>query len=75
MNKTDMAEHIRQAVLKAGSQSAFARQCNVTRSYIHDLIQGRRDPGPKILDILGIEKVVTVSYRLKDDDHAHPDDQ
>lgn len=74
MNKTDVLKLIRQAVHDAGSQSAFARQCSVTTQYINDLLRGRRDPGTKILDALGIEKTVTVSYRLRDD-HADTDDQ
>ena len=70
MNKSDVLKLIRQAVHDAGSQTAFARRCGVTTQYVNDLLRGRRDPGAKILDTLGIEKTVTVSYRLRDD-HAN----
>jgi len=69
MTKDDVLTLIRQGVEVAGSQSAFARRCNVTTQYINDILRGRRDPGPKILDMLGVEKTVvyTVSYRLKEE--------
>jgi transcriptional regulator with XRE-family HTH domain len=69
MNKSEVLKLIRQAVHDAGSQTAFARQCGVTTQYINDLLRGRRDPGAKILDALGIEKTVIVSYRTKEDTH------
>lgn len=40
-----------------------AEDIGVSASYLSEVIRGSRDPGPKILDALGLEKVVT--YRRK----------
>jgi DNA-binding transcriptional regulator YdaS (Cro superfamily) len=45
------------------SQAAWARKHGVSPAYVSDVINGRREPGPAILDALGIERVVT--YRPK----------
>jgi DNA-binding transcriptional regulator YdaS (Cro superfamily) len=50
---------------KAGSASAWARKLGVTRAYMSDILSRRRDPGPKVLDALGLEKVTRVSYEWK----------
>lgn len=39
-----------------GSQSDLARAMGITPQYLHDVLNGRRAPGPKILEYLGIEK-------------------
>lgn len=44
-------------------QAAWARSKGVSAAYVNDVLKGRRDPGPKILDALGFERVVT--YRPK----------
>lgn len=48
---------------KAGSQKALAESLNVTEPYLSAVIIGRNEPGPAILDPLGLERVV--SYRRK----------
>jgi DNA-binding transcriptional regulator YdaS (Cro superfamily) len=45
------------------SQAAWARSHNLSPAYVSDVINGRREPGPAILEALGIERVV--SYRPK----------
>lgn len=45
------------------TQAAFAKENNISAQYVNDVIQGHRDPGPVVLDALGLEKVV--SYRRK----------
>ena len=45
-------------------QAAWARAHKVSAAYVNDVLNGRRDPGPKILDAIGFEKVVT--YRPKE---------
>ena len=54
----ELIDLIRVAVKAAGSQRALARQWSVAPAYITDLLHGLRDPGPKILDALGYERVV-----------------
>lgn len=48
---------------EAGSQRAWAKAIGVTPPYVHDVLLGRREPGPAILRALGLERVVTVTYR------------
>lgn len=48
-----------------GQMAAFARQHQISRGYLGDVLTGRREPGQKILDALGLERVVT--YRRKKD--------
>lgn len=49
---------------KAGeNRSAFARNNGLSASYVNEIIGGSREPGAKVLHVLGLEKVV--SYRRK----------
>lgn len=41
----------------------LARELEVSPAYLSDVLNGNREPGPKILDALGIERVV--SYRQR----------
>jgi len=43
---------------RMGGQSNFARAHGVSTAYVNDVLQGRREPGKKILDALGFEKQV-----------------
>lgn len=54
---------LRRAVESAGSHQAFAAKSGVSAAYIGDCLRGQRTPGGKILDALGLEKVVM--YREK----------
>jgi DNA-binding transcriptional regulator YdaS (Cro superfamily) len=47
----------------ADTQAQWARKHNISPAYVNDVINGRREPGPAILEALGIERVV--SYRPK----------
>jgi hypothetical protein len=49
---------IRHAVENAGGQRAFARNHNLSVSYVSDLVKRRRGIGAAISKALGIEKVV-----------------
>lgn len=37
----------------------LAERMSVFKSYVYDLLAGRRKPGPKVLAYLGLRKVVT----------------
>lgn len=41
------------------SQKALAEELGITPSYLCDVLQRRRDPGPQVLRALGLERVVT----------------
>lgn len=38
------------------TQKDFALKLGVSQQYLSDVLLGRRDPGPSILEFLGIEK-------------------
>lgn len=45
--------------------SKFAADIGVTEAYVYDIYRNRRDPGPAILSVLGMEKVVMPpQYRI-----------
>ena len=48
---------LRTACEKAGSMRAWARQHQLSAAYVSDVLAERRDPGPAICDIFGIEPV------------------
>lgn len=43
----------------SGSQVALAQEMGVSPTYLGDVIHGRKEPGKKILDALGLKRVVT----------------
>ncbi len=45
----------------------YARALNVSPAYLSDVYRGRRDPGPALLDHLGLERrvITTVTYAKK----------
>jgi transcriptional regulator with XRE-family HTH domain len=45
------------------TQSAVAKELGIMPSYLSDVLKGRREPGPQVLDALGLERVI--SYRQK----------
>jgi DNA-binding transcriptional regulator YdaS (Cro superfamily) len=53
---------IEREAAKAGSQTNLAHRIGVSPAYLHDVLKGRREPGPAILTPLGLEKAPT-SYR------------
>jgi hypothetical protein len=63
ITRDELIDLIRTAVKAAGSQRALARQWDVAPAYITDLLHGLRDPGPKVLEAMGYERIVV--YRKK----------
>jgi len=45
------------------NRSEYARKHSLSPAYVNDVLRGQREPGKKVLDSLGLEKVV--SYRRK----------
>jgi hypothetical protein len=52
-----------QSVAAGGNQLSWCKQNGVSPAYLSDVLSGRREPGPKILDVLGLEPVTV--YRPK----------
>lgn len=54
----DVVVALQSAIRAAGSQKAFAQQHAISEQYVADVLHKRREPGQKILDALGYEKMV-----------------
>ncbi len=67
LTEDDVRERLRAAIDAAGSQQEFARRMGISAQYINDVVRGRREPGQKILDALGIERVVSYRDIRRDD--------
>ena len=63
MTLDDVRELLRQECERAGSQVAWAKAHGMAAAYVSDVIHGRRDPGGKLLDALGLDRVVTYRKR------------
>jgi gp16 family phage-associated protein len=62
MEKEAVVSQLKSAISRAGmTPAAWARENNISASYVHDVLTNRRDPGESILVPLGLERVV--SYR------------
>lgn len=62
MTRATVIRKIEQIIETQGTQKAAAEFLGVSQQYLTDLIKGRRDPGSKILDKLGLEsRVIYVS--------------
>lgn len=51
-------EIIKRYYLEAGSWRRVAPRFGVTPQYLHDLVMGKRSPGPKILKALNLKRYV-----------------
>ena len=49
---------LRRSAEDAGGQSAWATSHAISSQYVSDVVNARRDPGPKILAALGLKSVV-----------------
>jgi hypothetical protein len=67
MTADDVRELLKKACQKAGSNRAWAQANEVSPAYVSDVLLGRREPGPAILDPFGLEAVEErrVTYRRK----------
>lgn len=55
----DIYAEIRKSCADAGGQTAWAKAHGVSVGYVNDVLNGRTDPGPKILSALGYRRVIT----------------
>lgn len=68
LTKADVVRALRTAIhLVGGSQARWAAQHQLSRAYVNDVLIGKRDPGPAVLDALGLEKIPPAppKYRRK----------
>jgi len=62
MGEAGVIELVRKEIKRAGSLRALAREWSVSPCYISDTCNGRRAPGPAILEPLGLERRTIVTY-------------
>lgn len=62
MDLDDVLAALRTEIEAVGTAKAWAERQGVNPSYVSDVLNKNRDPGPVILNALGLEKVV--SYRV-----------
>ena len=54
----EVLESLRSQVEISGNQTAFAEQLEIPYQNLSETLRGKRSPGPKILESLGVEKVI-----------------
>lgn len=64
MTPSEFVEYLWSQVQQCGEQKRYAALLGVSTAYLNDVLNGSREPGKKILDGAGFERVV--SYRWKD---------
>ena len=58
MTQKQVVQRVLDAIVQAGSQKALAARWGISTQYLNDVIRDRREPGAKVLDALGLQKVV-----------------
>jgi transcriptional regulator with XRE-family HTH domain len=58
---SEIRDRLKRCVTAAGSQRALADKIGVSAPYLSDVLNGNRNPGPKVLAYLGLER----HYRKK----------
>jgi hypothetical protein len=59
MDGEQLLAMIKIGVSAAGSQKAFAESAGISSQYLCDVLKGRREVGQRILDMYGLERVIT----------------
>ncbi len=62
---TDVYRLLRKACERAGGQAAWARQHQISETYVCDVMQARRSPGPSVLKALGLRAQIV--YAIEKD--------
>jgi transcriptional regulator with XRE-family HTH domain len=60
----ELIDYVEQSISIYGTKKEFARVHGISAQYLGDFLQGRRSPGQKLLNAIGMEKVVL--YRTKE---------
>lgn len=63
LTEQDVLTRLRDAVMREGSQKAFARRHGISEQYVSDVLRQRRELSEKILDTLQLERVVMYRER------------
>ncbi len=66
MTLSEFVVYLWDQVEQCGEQKKYAARIGVSQAYLNDVLNGSREPGRKILDGAGFERVI--SYKRKDED-------
>lgn len=56
--RDDLIQLVRLGIDIAGSQAAYAEQLGISPQYLCDVLYDRREPGDKMLDGMGLKRIV-----------------
>lgn len=59
MTADEVRELLREEARSLGSQRALARKAGVSAPFVSDVLKGAREPSGALLDLIGVERVVT----------------
>lgn len=57
LTQEEVVERLRRRVAERGSQHAVAVEAGVSPQHVSDVLLGRRDIGPAVLALLGVQRV------------------
>lgn len=66
MTADEFVQYLQKLVDQAGSQNALATRLGISLPYLNDILRRRREPGPKVLEPLGFQRIVTYERRNHD---------
>jgi transcriptional regulator with XRE-family HTH domain len=59
MTRDELVKLLQRRVQSAGTQAALAKELGITAAYLGDVLNGKREPGPTLLNALGFRRVIT----------------
>jgi DNA-binding transcriptional regulator YdaS (Cro superfamily) len=58
-------EMIRRKIARVGGPSKFCKRYSIAESSLNNVLAGRRPPYKELLDVIGMERVTVVRYKLR----------
>ena len=59
MTRDELVQLLQHKIQQAGTQTAVAKELGITPAYLGDVLRGKREPGPSVLNALGLRSVIT----------------
>ena len=66
MTKDQLISKLKE-IIQGGSQRSCAQQLGISEAYLSDILSGKRDPGPKLLEPIGLIRVVSYENPTKEE--------
>lgn len=64
MTEAEFIDYLKRMALRAGSNRKVAAELGISAVYFGDVLAGKRAPGPKILEPLGLERRVVIEKKV-----------